>query len=845
MKKRNIFAAILSIFIAITINTIGIYAIEADFSVSNGVACVSGAIDAGDNKNRDITLLALYPGYRPEDVSDTNYLNTVAYQKQITADSDGKFNACFSLENKPQGSYPITLYSAAENKAVSGTIDNLADISNTADISIDESNIRIDGQTRFKRNNKNLSLLVLYPDKTQNDILTHGYKNTVAYQKQLTADSDGKFNAEFSLKDKPQGNYSIFLYSAAEKMMYKGTIDYSADINIELNLADAFGNNFFDYTNIQFSYKLKTKVFDVEKGDISLTANVYRPETGELVYQKCLDENQSKIDLSDAAVQYGVFELELCATDTEYSMTKSSNRVKFSVINAPKNNMRNSRMGAQFHYATVGRGAQYLENVTELFARAGYGNYRDEVAWNSYEREPGEFVLGNTAKRLIKSGSENSFESMYILAYSNEKLTDESPPHSTEALKAFGNYVYHLVGELKGKVNNFEVWNEYNWYPFNKDKTKPTDYVNMLKAAYTKAHEANENVRVHGGGFAFVTEPEYNIYTWTEEVFKNGGGKYMDTFSMHIYTQSTKPEYADKAGKIAKIRTILDKYGYKNMPIVISETGYSSTEGIGFNSGYSGTNYEICQAQYELRDLALLYDSVDKLYWYSAQNKQLTSEDSDNYEYENNLGHINDWENSEYPCLAKPVFVAMSNFNAIIGNGQLTAKKVDGTRYDYLFKAQGDDDVHMLWNIGGTSEYILGIEGTTVEIYDMFSNKKLMNTANGAITLELSEMPIYVKKSKDFAHLLSDSGNEIYKPNGEKMRMEIDCSAVTDETSGVFVVGMYDGDVLSNCIIQPFDKNKSQNAVINIPKTKADRIKLFAFKDMVFIRPLNISSEWK
>ena len=52
MKKRNIFAAILSIFIAITINTIGIYAIEADFSVSNGVACVSGAIDAGDNNSR-------------------------------------------------------------------------------------------------------------------------------------------------------------------------------------------------------------------------------------------------------------------------------------------------------------------------------------------------------------------------------------------------------------------------------------------------------------------------------------------------------------------------------------------------------------------------------------------------------------------------------------------------------------------------------------------------------------------------------------------------------------------------------------------------------------------------
>ena len=75
--------------------------------------------------------------------------------------------------------------------------------------------------------------------------------------------------------------------------------------------------------------------------------------------------------------------------------------------------------------------------------------------------------------------------------------------------------------------------------------------------------------------------------------------------------------------------------------------------------------------------------------------------------------------------MAKPVFVAMSNFNAIIGNGQLTAKKVDGTRYDYLFKTQGDDDVHMLWNIGGTSEYILGIEGTTVEFMICSATKNL------------------------------------------------------------------------------------------------------------------------
>ena len=97
-----------------------------------------------------------------------------------------------------------------------------------------------------------------------------------------------------------------------------------------------------------------------------------------------------------------------------------------------------------------------------------------------------------------------------------------------------------IIGK-RGYNVDYEVWNEYNHVPFNKDGGTVSDYVNMLKEVYQAIKSVSPNSMVWGmGGITTIA----NYYDWIEEFLKLGGAEFCDGLSVHPYQPGYKPNVA-------------------------------------------------------------------------------------------------------------------------------------------------------------------------------------------------------------------------------------------------------------------------------------------------------------
>ena len=180
---------------------------------------------------------------------------------------------------------------------------------------------------------------------------------------------------------------------------------------------------------------------------------------------------------------------------------------------------------------------------------------------------------------------------------------------------------------------------------------------------------------------------------------------------------------------------------------------------------------EIGQAQYTLRATALLYNKLDKIYYHTLNNK-LNSAGT----MEKNFGFTENWKASEteIPYEAKPVFIAMSNFNAMLANAELVQENVSSKNYDYVFSKEGKN-IHMLWTTEASQEYTLNTSSNTVKMYDMYGNDTILSSENGSYKLTLTGSPVYIEESEDLFELLlvDENGNEVKELNGNKIKAKI------------------------------------------------------------------------
>jgi outer membrane protein assembly factor BamB len=205
----------------------------------------------------------------------------------------------------------------------------------------------------------------------------------------------------------------------------------------------------------------------------------------------------------------------------------------------------------------------------ELFEKAGIGWTRVDFTRNGIERQPGVFDWSQQ-DRQVAEAAKHGVKMLPILDYQAawEDLENKGPA-TDEERASFARFAYETAKHFKGRIEAWELWNEPN-IGFWKPEPNARDYALLLKAVYPEIKRADPEARVVGGSFA-GTDPRF-----LREMCEHGAADYMDVLSVHPYRYGNNPEI--KFGqRIEELREILADYGKPEMPIWITEIGWSSS----------------------------------------------------------------------------------------------------------------------------------------------------------------------------------------------------------------------------------------------------------------------------
>lgn len=843
---KQILATVLSIILIVS-QFIVVNAENTDkvprVSVNNDEVTITGTVRS-HKCGEQLTAIVLYPSKSLEDL-DGNIADSVLYTNTTLTDIGGKYRFSFKL-GETEGMYKI--YIRDINNL------NLSELyvckNNSIKVEVSLGEVTVTGNIRSHKAGEPVTIVVLYPDKTLDD-LKDDSDDVLFYTNTVTTDIGGGYKFDFKL-GKQKGNYNIYIRDVNKTELNQLFVTRDSLIEAEVDIDD-IGHICFDYAAIP----IRCKLFANPNSDIEIVTDIYDTENnkkiGTVNSRHRTDKNgfldeYLNLNLSKFSKRYGFFKAQCRITD-QSNGENVTKEVKFSSANSPISGILNKKMGLNHHWDYYDD-INYNENVIDLFMKAGYSDFRTSVGWGTFEENA--YKLDKNSEEYINSVIMKDGRVLITLSGTNKLHYDRdeenkvisTTPSTEESFSAFGEYCYQLALAVKGYTHEYEVLNEFNMdggYS-NPHGYGPDNYVELMKRAYENIHNADPEAIVYGIDAAYVTENDQYIYTtyqWIDEVMrimKEQDACYMDALSFHIYTGAAIPEKGNKQQIVKNVRDILSKYGYGDMKIFLTESGYSSDR-------WS----ERQQAKFELRDWAMLYNSVDKLYWYNAVEKNHKSQ------YEHNLGHIRmneatDMYEVDLPSEAKPVFLAMSNWNALLANSELIESNVssDNTIYDYVFKTTNDKRVHMVWGTGETSilnEFDIG--ASSLVKYDMYGNSQNLTSENGKYTISVSDEPVYLAEPTDIdIEFMSGDmpTNKIGSSEEISVNVNINESVFDTNSSATVIVSAYKDYVLKSVSIENVSK---QNLSVSktIKADGADKISVLIWEDL---RPItNIESIYK
>lgn len=171
--------------------------------------------------------------------------------------------------------------------------------------------------------------------------------------------------------------------------------------------------------------------------------------------------------------------------------------------------------------------------------------FRDDVMWGGIETQKGVLQYPpqyHALEQMVDDAVAHKRSPILILDFGNQFYDNGDLPKSQAAIDAYARYVSFVVKYFKGRVSQFEVWNEWNGGMgglSGKPQTGDT-YVPLLKAAYKAIKDANPGATVIGGVVSWTDQ------SWVDAFAKAGGMDYIDAFSVHPYVinpYAIKPDY--------------------------------------------------------------------------------------------------------------------------------------------------------------------------------------------------------------------------------------------------------------------------------------------------------------
>jgi hypothetical protein len=279
-------------------------------------------------------------------------------------------------------------------------------------------------------------------------------------------------------------------------------------------------------------------------------------------------------------------------------------------------------------------------------------------------------------------------------------------------MKDWRTYVRTVAVRYKGRIKNYELWNEVNlpgFYSGSKEKL-----VELAREAYPILKEVDPNIifvspSVTGGN-----------RDWLDEYLAKGGASYLDVVGDHFYIPTHSPEAMLRL--IKQTQAVMQKHGLGDKPLWNTETGWrienkqrkKSRLGL-IEQKWKNLNDDHAAA-YVARSLILSWAmGVSRFYWYAWDNVHMGLIELDTHKL-------------------KPAGVAYDKMARLLTGGRLKqCSQNSGVWTCFLIQADGkrtqivwaEDDVAQDWripadwqidNIEGLHGNALKVSGNSVRI---------------------------------------------------------------------------------------------------------------------------------
>jgi hypothetical protein len=241
------------------------------------------------------------------------------------------------------------------------------------------------------------------------------------------------------------------------------------------------------------------------------------------------------------------------------------------------------------------------ERTAELARQAGIGWAKQQFAWAEIEpHQKGVFIDsvtgGSSWDKFDLIVDTLRAQGLQIIARLDRapvwaRSPDTRPETPPTDFEDFGDFVHAFVEHFQGKIQYIQIWNEPNIYPeWGEQAVDPGAYTEMLRVAYQRAKEVDENVHVLSAPLALTLgEPHPEPGKWRsmpdldylQAMYEAGAAAYFDILSANAFGFDLPPEDPPDPAvlnfrRVELQREIMEDYADAGKAIWFNEYGWNA-----------------------------------------------------------------------------------------------------------------------------------------------------------------------------------------------------------------------------------------------------------------------------
>ncbi|TLV21526.1 hypothetical protein FE839_05695 [Klebsiella indica] len=252
----------------------------------------------------------------------------------------------------------------------------------------------------------------------------------------------------------------------------------------------------------------------------------------------------------------------------------------------------------------------------------GFSSVRIDVPWKVVEKKRGVYEIPSNWDFMVDYALKNGLSVLLILDYGNKLYDNGDKPTSNNAVAGFRNYVDFVTKHFEGRVQYYQIWNEWNSRDGDTKPGSVADYKKLVKAVYPIIKKNDNHSLVITSSFSPAAFNKAigieNKGDYLKDYLSKDMSIYTDALSIHPYTTYRKPpfdrfDFYTKQIDYAMNLVQGNKY-FKDKPVFITEIGWTTAKsryGVSYDEQAINIKKAICEAKARGYAGVYIYDFKD------------------------------------------------------------------------------------------------------------------------------------------------------------------------------------------------------------------------------------------